>query len=283
MGILERFGNGWHLAMTSLSVVRENRKLLLFPVISTLALLAVLAVFAAGVIGGGAVAFGGSGGPSFEGARRVPEAFWYAVLFVFLFVNYAVMIFFNMAMIHCSIKALDGETPEIRDGIALSMSRLGPILLWALVSATVGFILRVIEDRSDRIRSIVSGLLGMVWSLMTFFVVPIIAYEDVPVFEAIKRSGALFRRTWGERVGAGFALGLVNFLLMLLVALPLGILVGLLNPVAGVLVGMAAALVVACFMSAAEGVFRAAAYQFAAGKPTGVFDTGTMQTLFPPR
>jgi len=47
------------------------------------------------------------------------------------------------------------------------------------VAATVGLILRIIGERSDVIGKLIIGLIGAGWSIATYFVVPIIAFEDV--------------------------------------------------------------------------------------------------------
>ena len=65
---------------------------------------------------------------------------------------------------------LEGKDPTVADGFRAAFNRLHNIFGWALVSATVGLILRIIEDRSEKIGRIVSGLLGMAWTADTIFV-----------------------------------------------------------------------------------------------------------------
>jgi len=45
MKFFDRLSNGWQLAKTSLAIIEEEKSLLLFPVLSTLALIMVCATF----------------------------------------------------------------------------------------------------------------------------------------------------------------------------------------------------------------------------------------------
>lgn len=96
------------------------------------------------------------------------------------------------------------------------MSRLPQIFAWALVSATVGVLLKLVENAHEKIGQFISAILGTAWTVVTFFVVPVLVVEKVGPFEAIKRSIALLKKTWGEALAGNFGLGLFMFLLMLL-------------------------------------------------------------------
>jgi TatD family hydrolase len=67
------------------------------------------------------------------------------------------------------------------------------IFQWALLAATVGIILKMIEGRSSIIGKLVAGLIGLAWTLASFLVVPILAFEELGPFEALSRSAELFR------------------------------------------------------------------------------------------
>ena len=287
MGFFDRLSNGWSLAMASMKIVWRNKKLMVFPVISSICLLLVLASFAGGIFASGAAdqIFGEetteAGVPATQGDEQGgSDVAYYAVLFAFYFVCYFVIVFFNMALIHCANHVFNGTDFTLGTGLAFSFSRIGTIASWAFVSATVGLILRIIEDKSEKFAAIVASILGMVWSLLTFFVVPVIAYENLGPIAAIKRSGALFKRTWGERVGAHFAFGWAGFLMFLLVALPVGFLLWLVDPVAGIVGGLLCLLVISALTAAAETVFKAAAYQYAIGRPVDAFSTERLQGSF---
>ncbi|MFO7898611.1 MAG: DUF6159 family protein [Planctomycetota bacterium] len=281
MGFFDRLANGWSLAWESVKIVWANKKLMVFPIISTIVLVLVLGSFTGVLFGTGTVDALLEEG---EGGRTTQEeVLGYVLLFAFYFVSWFIIIFFNMALIHCANYAMNGAEFSVGTGLSFSFSRIGAVAGWALVSATVGVILRIIEDRSDRIMQIVVSLIGMAWAILTFFVIPVIAYEDLGPFAAIKRSGELFKRTWGERVGARFAFGLVGFALVLLIALPVGILLFLVHPVAGIVGAILCIVVISVLTATAQTVFKAAAYQYAIGRPVESFSSQRLENAFAPR
>ena len=135
---------------------------------------------------------------------------YYGLLFLFYFLNYFIVIFFNSAVIACAILRMRGGEPTLSIGFNAALSRLPQIVGWALVAATVGLILRALENvarkRGNLVGQIVAGLLGMAWSVVTFLVVPILVVEKKGPFEAVKESAALLRKTWGEQLVGGLRL-----------------------------------------------------------------------------
>lgn len=165
--MFERLSTGWAMAKQSFQVLKLDKELLLFPILSGLACVLVLASFATPFLTGMI--------DLPEGDLTTAQQITYSVLgFAFYFVSYFIIIFFNSALVACAIIRLKGGDPTVRDGIGASMARLPQIAGWALVSATVGMILKAIESRSERVGEIVASLLGMAWSITTFFVVPIL-------------------------------------------------------------------------------------------------------------
>src|SRR5260370_1391059 len=136
-------------------------------------------------------------------------------MFALYVVNYFVIVFFNVALVGVANSRLMGGTWTFRDGIELAWERTGTILQWALVAATVGVILRTLEERLGLIGRIIIRIIGFAWTLACYFVVPVLAFEDLTPIDAVKRSSKLFRDTWGEKVIGGFSLSLVSLVLML--------------------------------------------------------------------
>ncbi len=121
--------------------------------------------------------------------------------------------FFNTAIIAGAIERMSGVDPTVGSCLSAAFSRLSLIFGWAIVSATVGLVLRIIEDRSEKIGSFVAGLLGMGWSVASFLVVPILVAERKGPIDALKGSASLLKKTWGEQLIGNFSFGLVFFLL----------------------------------------------------------------------
>jgi hypothetical protein len=255
-----KFSNTWSLMGASWQVLKKDKEILVFPLISGLCCLVVLASFAIPLIISGA--WQSSGGEASTNGHIVH----YAMLFLFYFCNYFVIVFFNAAIVACARIRMEGGDPTVADGLQAATARLPLIAGWALISATVGLILRVIEDRSERLGQFVAGLLGMAWTVASFLVIPILVIEKKEPLSALKESTTLLRKTWGEQLIGNFSFGLVFFLLAIpaVIFVVLGFATG---SGAGVIIGIILAAVyligLALIQSALQAIFQAALYLYA--------------------
>jgi hypothetical protein len=269
MGALSR---GFRLTKASWSMVRQDHQLLLLPLISFLCSLVVVGVFALGAFGIGI--------PE-EGERLSPAM--YVLLFVMYVVLSFITIYFNAAVIGTAMERLKGEDATIRDGLALARQHLGQIIVWALITATVGMILRVLQERAGLLGRLVLGVIGVAWTVITFFVVPVILYEPVSAPGAIKRSASIFRQRWGEQFTGQATIGIVLFLVGIVVALVGGLITAVV-PVVGIPLLVIALGVLAAIGAACTGVFNAALYRYATtGEASGAFTVEDMNSSFRPR
>lgn len=277
MNFFERLSNGWQMAKLSYTTINENRSLLLFPIFSGIALIFVLASFA-----GGSFFFAGDQIEALFNDEQSGKALGYALIFFYYFVSYFVIVFFNSALIHCALKILNGEETSFRDGIGFAWSRIGKIFAWSALSATVGTLLQALQE-TGKIGQIVSSLVGMAWSIMTFFVVPILVYEDRGMLDTVKESGRMMRQKWGESLSATASFGFFNFL-GILASIGIGFaLAAYINVTLGIAVGVLLALAVSTISSAAGSVFVAAVYNHVTGRPTGHFDGVALDSVFIPK
>jgi len=209
-----RFRNGWALARESLRVLRNDKKLLLFPLLAGLASVLVLALFMASVFASGA----------FDENRGVQtEATGWLLVFAYYCVNYLVIVFFNSALVACAMKRFRGGSPSFGYGLGKARRRLGKIAAWALFAASIGVLLQFIAERVGFIGKIVIALLGAAWTLATYFVVPVLVVEKLGPLDAARRSAKIVKQAWGESLVSNAGIGLVSLLLTLLIIVPLGI------------------------------------------------------------
>ncbi|MDE2055197.1 MAG: hypothetical protein KGI62_11005, partial [Xanthomonadaceae bacterium] len=185
-----KFARTWRLMGASWRMLMQDKRLIVFPLISGVALAIIIALFAVPMF----VAFAGHPKPGGPAHMTLPM---YAAMFVFYFLDYFVIIFFNSALIACVLKQIDGGQPTLGYGLAVARQRLPQILGWALLTSTVGILLRLLEERVGFIGRIVVGLLGMAWSVTSFLVVPVLVAEDSGPIASYKRSVEMLRRTWG--------------------------------------------------------------------------------------
>lgn len=281
--MFERIAIGWELAKQSLGVLRLDKELLLFPLMSGVACTLVLASFAIPLWATGYVDVLLEEG---EG-NQANQILGYVVLFAFYFANYFVIVFFNSALVACALYRFRGGDPTVRTGLAAASTRLPQILAWAAVSATVGLILRVIESRSERVGQIVASLIGMAWSAVTYFVVPVIVVERVGPIDATKRSLAILKRTWGEALSANFGVGFIVFIATLIAAVPVFLGIAAISAgmvavgIACIAGGIILLLLVSLISSALNSIILGALYLYAAEeKVPEAFDRRLFQQAF---
>jgi Family of unknown function (DUF6159) len=259
-----KISNTWELMKQSFAVLRQDEELMLLPVLSAISCVAVTLSLLAG--------------SGFFYYPQIKEAIaqqggWHpsnnlivGAMFVFYLANYFVIIFFNTALVSAASIRLEGGDPTVRDGLRAAWKRLWVIFQWALVAATVGMILRMIEERSSLIGRLVVGLVGLAWTLGTFFVIPVIAFENAGPIEALHRSAELFRKNWGEEVVGTFSFGLI-FTLLAVPGILLPILGGSIAGGYGVTLGICLMVIYFIFLSvvsaSTHGIFLAALYRYA--------------------
>jgi Family of unknown function (DUF6159) len=280
-----RLSRSWTLVKASASVLKQDKDLLIFPLISLFAVLLVSASFALPAIGLGAL-----DGLS-HGANQSVSAGLYVVAFLFYFCQYFVIFFFNAALVGAAMMRLNGGTPTVSDGMRIATSKIAAIAGYALVAATVGMILRAIQERVGFIGRIVVGLLGVGWTLATYLVVPVLVARDVGPIDAVKESAGLLKKTWGENIighaGLGIAFGFI-FLGVIFCGVALVVLAVLTQSIfliiAAVAVTLLALGVTGLVQSALGGIYAAALYRYATtGEGTQGFDSNTMKLAFAPK
>jgi Family of unknown function (DUF6159) len=282
--MFERISNGFALAGSTWRVLVRDKQLIFFPLVSGFLFLLVMISFAVPLA---TLVDWNQFQQQLQKNNNRPPMWVYPVTFAFYFCTYFVIIFCNSALISCAMLRFNGETPRLADGFRMAFARLPQIFAWALVSATVGVLLKVIENAHERVGEVVAWLLGSAWSIMTFFVVPVLVVEKTGPVAAVGRSLSLLRKTWGEALVGNMGL---NFILLLL-GIPVFLLVivgvvllaqGMVVPgIAMLVAGGIAFLLHMAISSALHTIFLAALYQYAAEDrvPEG-FDRQVMANAF---
>ena len=277
--MFERLSRSWGLIKASAGVLAQDKELLVFPLLSAVCTVIVGAAFMLPLIGLGTLDGLGNGSTS---------VMTYVLGFVFYLVQYFVIFFFNAALVGAAMIRLEGGNPTVRDGLRIAGSKLLPILGYAAIAATVGLVLRAIQERSGFLGKLVSGMLGVAWTLVSFLVVPVLVTRNIGPLDAVKESALLLKKTWGENLIGQGGVGLVFGLLYVVLGL-----VGAAAIVAaaisrnGWLLGLAIALLVVALLTAAltqaalAGIYSAALYRYAtgAGSSTG-FDAQLLGQAF---
>lgn len=259
--MFERISNGFAMARSSWRVIMSDKKLLWYPVVSGILFILVVASFVV------PLAALRDKINLFDGNNR-PTPLFYVIAFAFYFCTYFVVIFCNAALISCAMLRFNGERATLGDGFRAAMSRLPQIFAWALVSATVGVLLKLIENAHEKAGYWVAAILGTAWSIMTFFVVPILVVERVGPFEAVSRSISVMKKTWGESLAGNVGIGLFMFLLAIPIVILFVVAIVVMTKMfaVGIVLLVAAAILLILHMAvgaAMNTVFLTAVYQYA--------------------
>ncbi|MGZ4778840.1 MAG: DUF6159 family protein [Thermoanaerobaculia bacterium] len=269
----------YHIFRESLSVLAKDTELLIFPLLSGIfTILALGGMAFGGYITGFFQRLAASGDHSLQG-----NLLGYAALFVWYFVSWFIVLFFNVAIIHCARMRLDGGDPTVADGFRASMTHIGRIAAWALISATVGIILRIVAERAKFLGKLIASLLGAAWAIATYFIVPVMIFEKRSLRESISQSTQLIKKTWGESLIAAGGIGAFTMVLVLpSLAMPLiGLAISLPAFLGGLLAMVIYWLVLAIVTSALSGIFRTALYLYASeGRTPEGFNPDYVQHAF---
>lgn len=284
---MKKMANALELGKQSWNALRQNPQLMIFPLISGIGVLIITILFFVPFVGVAISSGGDSDSLNIVGI---------VVMFLYYFVIYTVIIYSNTALVAVSLKLIRGEPATVQDGLKLASERMGKIVVYALISATVGMIARGIAQSSREsdniviaiIGSIIGGLIQGAWNLVVFFAIPVLVVEDTGVIESMKRSFDIFKRTWGESFIGSTAISAFSCLVYLglfgITALVVGAGIALQSVfvigIGGVffIIGIAA---LSLINGAINGVFQASLYQYATTGDAGAFiDTALAREAF---
>lgn len=280
---MSRFQRTIALAKASWAVLKSDRSLALFPILSAIASIALIIVLAA--LGWFTK---GTGTTDAAGNTQYTANAATIVIGIGLYVGLAfIQTYFLAGLVGSANEVLEGRPTTVGQGMGIASSRVSRLLPWAIVSATVSWIMQSLEQRAGIVGRILIGFLGAAWSVLTFLTIPIILFENVGPITALKRSGTLTKSTWGENIFAQMGFGLLA-IGPILVAFAIGF-VGVASKtlvIAVPLVAVAVVIVLATtvVISALSGIFRTALYRYATdGAIPGAFADTDLEHAFGPK
>ncbi|MDP4604065.1 MAG: DUF6159 family protein [Solirubrobacteraceae bacterium] len=273
-----RVKRGWRLSKQSWAVVKSDKSLLAFPIISVVAAIVTMIIF----FGGGAAVAVAINSP------------WGALPLVIIgvYLLTVVGVFASVALASCATEALEGRDTTVAQGISAARGRMKLIFAWAAVALFVGILISAIQSLLQQVAggvvsAIVGGLAGFAWAVATFFVIPVIAIEGLGPKEALKTSAHVVKERWGEGVVGSSAIGLITFFVAILpaiVMMVLGFLLAGSSAVGGgllIAIGVLVFVIALLFQTTIMAVFRVALYRYATDDEVlGGFDREGLESAF---
>lgn len=285
--MFEKLENSWKLAKECWRVLMLDKEMLMFPVFSIITTLVVTALVAYPLWAMGFFEPNQTVHVDVNKVFDLSTIIKYVLLAIIpTYIGYVILTFFNSGLITCAFIRLCGDDPVLADGFRIAWKRLPQILTWSMLAATVGLILRSIKGRSNFIGSMISGMLGFGWRIASFFAIPVIVAEEKGAIDALKRSGELVKKNWGEAITLEVGLSV----LAIPATLPFFLMIGLAasiwvtSPVLGaslIVIGIVYVFLVSLVFSTLDAIAKAALYMFASGDqmPHG-FNNEILETIF---
>ena len=262
-GFMNRIKRGFRITKLGIHVVKADPELMVYLLFSV-----IMSVLSFGVVltftGGLGFVIGNDEG--FEGGVAVGT-------FISYFIVSIITVFWNAAIIASAYERMTtGRNPSFSYGIKQAMKCFPQILIWGLISGTVGVIISFFEAMAESdnivvaiIGHIISFMISFAWWMTTFFVVPMIVLEKSGVFESMKKSPKLFDETWSENIVASVGTGIINFIVILtiiVVCLPLFVFGEIGAALAFILIVIGIA-ISSLFFTACDAVNKASLYYYA--------------------
>lgn len=213
---MNAFSRSWTITKLTFSVINKDRELIWF------ALLAFIfsALFSIAMIFPWVIPALMKDGFS----RESLHAFEYVIIFITYFGLAFIATFFNVCVVYTTRVRFEGGNATFWQSISFAFSRISLIIQWSLLSASVGLLLRILHQVVSSfgkvgqiIGNILISLLGMAWSIITIFVVPVLVYEGLGPIDAIKKSVAVIKKTWGESLIKAIGFGLVQSVVIFII------------------------------------------------------------------
>ncbi len=269
-----RFRRGVRLVGIGFTMARDEPGLMGVPVVAFVVQLIVIGAGALLVIPGLR-----SGGNSVNGGTTQLAAGQWLVIVVA-----GVLVMFVSVVSHATIIArvmarFHGQRISNAQAARATLTKSPQLLAWAFINYVVISMLRTIGNRGI-LGAVVGWLFRAGWMLASFFVVPVILFEDRGALSAIKRSVGLCRQRWGENVIGNSALAIIGTV-AIFVDLAVAVLLGMAFAPLGAVVGVLGLVALALVVTVASAAFNAALYWYAVtGQAPGQYSVGDLQSAY---
>lgn len=213
---MERIRRGYALTLASWQVLRTDKQLIGFTALAAICtLIATVLFMVPTVVFGGTGGFLAREGDAFSMYGLILNPRWLLWVFSFYLVVSLITLFFSTALVGAVLERLHGRPTGLGTGFRIAWNNLPAIAGFALLSATIGVVLRLLTERFKIAGMLAAALAGTAWSIATFLVLPVIIVEGHNPVTAVRRSATLMRRTWGEQLVGTAGMSAMFALLML--------------------------------------------------------------------
>ncbi len=203
MGIFDTISRGFSLTMASIRIVMKEPWMFFLPIISGVLLVAlVLGLIFTSALTGAVSAAAGAGASDLTLAIGG---------FAIYFIGYFLFYFSSAMVVFGARERFEGRDPTIGQAFSASVGALPRLVLLAIIGGTIGLITNALSRRDSRgnaniVGQLLASLIGVSWTVISYFALPVILSENVGVMDSFKRSIGLVKKSWGEGVTASISL-----------------------------------------------------------------------------
>lgn len=272
MGFFDALARGWQVTKASIKLISMDAELLLLPILSGLLMIGLIASFIL---------------PAIFSDSKIFETETYGYIFIAAtyFASFF-LLYFTQAMIVASAKKrLNGENPTLGSSFSAAAAHIGQILILSIIGAIIGVITSALRGKNGRgniLGSILSSIIGVAWTVISYFSIPIIMEENLGVFDSFKKSAELVGKAWGTGIAANVSLGLIMLPFFLLLVLTLASI--FISPYLAIFLGiltLIALFVGVILQSVAKGIVSEVLYIYATtGKVPDVFPEDAVKNFY---
>ena len=271
-GFFGRISNTFKMIGSCVRVLKKDKELILFPVMAAISVIILAFLFWSM----GLIDIQETNQETAALSDFIPEL-------ILIFTANFMIVLFNSALISGALHRLRGGDPNVGSAMNHALKHIHHIFIWSIIVTIVAILIAAIKGDRRRgggfMRQLFGSMLEAGWTMMTFFVVPIIVAENMSPISAIKKSSGLFKQTWGDQVTANFGFGIIQ-ILALLASGAIGWVFGLINPTLGIGLGILSAAISVSIVYTLEGIYKAALYEYALGEEPLEFAQEDLKTAY---
>lgn len=207
MGFFDRLRNGFEITKISIDIAMKEPWMIILPFISAGIMIAIIIWYIITIFG--ITIFGGNTAQT----SIAIDAFSFIMPIIIYFVGYFLTYFTQAMIIYGAKERLSGNDPTIAQAFAGASEHLLQIIILSIIGAIIGMITKILSYKKNGQKNIFmtlsTSIIGIAWTVASYFALPIIISEKKNVFDAFKRSGEITFQVWGEGISANFSLFLL--------------------------------------------------------------------------
>lgn len=213
--------------------------------------------------------------------------FWGGIIII----STVVSVWFQAAIVAGALQRYRKQDPSLKSCFAAVRSRIVPLTIFGVFSGTIGFLLRLIEERVPFAGRVAIWLVDAAWVIATLFAVATILDDEKTTnpLVPVRKSAGIVKKAWGDSVVTQLgltAIGLIMVLGVFLAGLLLSVLAYALHLGFGYLLGIAVIIIigliaVAVVLETLKQIIIAAVYYYATtGEAPEHFDAELLKATF---